>query len=329
MSVQPLVSVITPCYNGERYVIPFLESILAQDYRNFELIFVNDGSTDKTEEIALSYGEKIKARGASFVYIYQENAGQSAAVNQGLAIFSGDYMMWMDSDDIMYPNHLSEKVRFLEAHTEYDFVLAQGEVVTSEDLNKRVGVLKRTKPLGEDSLFADLIYEQNVVFCPGVIMARRSALLAAIPSRKCYPSREGQNWQLMLPLAYSGKCGYLEKILFKCVAHSDSHSRLRRGYTEQVKRRAGFEELINETIKRIDTMPCSEKDSWHQKVRIHTCRKKLMLAYRYSVFADIVNCRKELKRLGCALKFKDTFIWFCVRKIKQRFTNLIQHEKDR
>ena len=74
--MKPLVSIITPCYNGESYITCFLDSILYQTYPNIELWIVNDGSKDKTEEIILSYKSKFDDKGYKLNYIYQENAGQ-------------------------------------------------------------------------------------------------------------------------------------------------------------------------------------------------------------------------------------------------------------
>ena len=79
---KPLVSIITPCYNGETFLHRYFESILAQTYPNLELIFVNDGSTDKTEEIAMSYQKKLCEKGIRYIYLEQENAGQAAALNK-------------------------------------------------------------------------------------------------------------------------------------------------------------------------------------------------------------------------------------------------------
>ena len=70
---KPLVSIITPCYNGEAFLKRYFESILNQTYPNLELIFINDGSTDRTEEIALSYRERLEKRGITYIYEKQEN----------------------------------------------------------------------------------------------------------------------------------------------------------------------------------------------------------------------------------------------------------------
>lgn len=327
MQNEPLVSIITPCYNGEKYLEPYFESLLNQDYHNFEIIFVNDGSTDATEDIALRYGKLLNKRDIEFKYIFQENAGQAAAINRGLEIFSGDYLMWLDSDDVLYPNHLSEKVRFLEDNTDCGFVLVHGECVQWDKLDEAFSIIKRVKPEGRDNLFADLLNEHNVVFNPAVIMVRRNILLKAIPSRIIYTSRQGQNWQLMLPIAYVSKCGYLEKVLFKCVEHSNSHSRMRRSYSEWIERLEGFEELQIATVCNISAMSIEEKTKWCQYIKINIARKKLQMAYRFLKLTEINKLKKELVAQGGLIKISDTFMWFVASKIKARINRMFKLTK--
>ncbi len=113
------VSIISPCYNGASYLPHFLQSLSEQTYTNIEFIFVNDGSTDNSEQLFLDYKPRLEQKGWSVIYIKQENAGQAAALNKGLEIFSGDYLLWPDSDDILLPQHIEQKVSFMEAHPEY------------------------------------------------------------------------------------------------------------------------------------------------------------------------------------------------------------------
>lgn len=104
-----LVSIITPCYNGEKFVSRFLDSVLDQSYTNIELIVINDGSTDQTEQILKSYEIKFKEKGIKFIHLFQSNGGQSSAINKGLEIFSGEYLTWPDSDDILTPDAIEIK----------------------------------------------------------------------------------------------------------------------------------------------------------------------------------------------------------------------------
>jgi len=89
---NPLVSIIIPVYNGEDYMREAIDSALAQTYSNFEVLVINDGSTDRTEEIALSYGDKIR-------YFKKENGGVSSALNKGIKEMKGYYFSWLSHDD--------------------------------------------------------------------------------------------------------------------------------------------------------------------------------------------------------------------------------------
>lgn len=215
---QELVSIISPVYNGEKYIGNFLDSVLGQTYTDIELILIDDGSTDNTQEVVGNYIDKFNARQYKLEYIRQhENKGQAAAINVGLKVFSGTYMMWMDSDDILFPEAIEKKVGFLKNNPDIDFVLNKGEVVNYSDIDKPIGILERKHTEDDDRLFEDLLSERNVVFCPGTIMVRRDSIIKALPDLNIYESREGQNWQLMLPLAYTCKHGYLDEVLFKYV----------------------------------------------------------------------------------------------------------------
>jgi len=112
----PLVSVTVPTYNRWPLVAESIDSVLAQDYPNFEIIVVDDGSTDGTgEHIAATYGDRIE-------YIWQENQGAAAARNQGIRAARGEYIAFLDSDDTWLPGKLSSQVDALQAHPEAGFV---------------------------------------------------------------------------------------------------------------------------------------------------------------------------------------------------------------
>ena len=94
-----LVSLITPCYNGEKHIGRLLNSILEQTYPNIEHYVIDDGSTDNTADVIKSYIEKYEAKGYSLTYVFQNNSGQSVAINNGLKLIKGEYLLWPDSDD--------------------------------------------------------------------------------------------------------------------------------------------------------------------------------------------------------------------------------------
>ena len=106
------VSVIVPCYNQAQFLAETLDSVLAQTHENWECIIVNDGSTDNTETVAKEYCDRDKR----FVYHKKENGGLSSARNAGLDIVQGDYVQFLDSDDILLPHKFEYQIRMMETN---------------------------------------------------------------------------------------------------------------------------------------------------------------------------------------------------------------------
>lgn len=103
----PLVSVIVPIYNGEPYIENCIASILSQNYKNIEIIIVNDGSTDKSEEICLGLAEK----NSCIRYFYQKNGGVAVARNFGISVANGQYIAFVDCDDTIEPPIYTKMLR--------------------------------------------------------------------------------------------------------------------------------------------------------------------------------------------------------------------------
>ena len=108
------VCVIVPTYNRAHFLGEAIESILDQTRPPAEVIVVDDGSTDKTSEVAKSYGDRIR-------YIRKENGGKPAAVNLALSLAQSDYVIIADDDDIMYPSALAHLLAPLERDSRLDF----------------------------------------------------------------------------------------------------------------------------------------------------------------------------------------------------------------
>jgi glycosyltransferase involved in cell wall biosynthesis len=98
---EPLISVIVPCYNHAHYLQDALDSVLAQNYRNWECVIVNDGSPDNTGEVAAKY----TAADPRFIYISQTNAGLASARNAGIKASHGEFIFPLDSDDKIHPGY--------------------------------------------------------------------------------------------------------------------------------------------------------------------------------------------------------------------------------
>jgi len=125
---RPLISVIIPTFNSVSYISEAVNSVLSQTYSPVELIVINDGSTDSTREILASIQ-------APFQYIYQANGGTGAARNAGVEASSGDFLAFLDSDDIWLSDKLQRQMEVFEQNPETDVVYGQAMQFCSPELN--------------------------------------------------------------------------------------------------------------------------------------------------------------------------------------------------
>jgi glycosyltransferase involved in cell wall biosynthesis len=114
---MPKVSVVIPTYNRADYILESIESVFSQTFTDYEIIIVDDGSTDDTWEILQPLIDNGKV-----LYIYQENSNKSAARNLGITKSSGKYIAFLDSDDVFLPTKLEKQVSYLDQNPEVGFV---------------------------------------------------------------------------------------------------------------------------------------------------------------------------------------------------------------
>jgi len=125
MASLPLVSIIIPCYNGERFVAEAIESALAQTYPHKEVIVIDDGSTDNSLEVIKSFGDKIR-------WETGPNRGGCAARNRGIELARGELIQFLDADDILHPQKLERQVTFMLEGC-YDWTICWGGVIPPDD----------------------------------------------------------------------------------------------------------------------------------------------------------------------------------------------------
>ncbi len=282
----PLVSVITPCYNGEAYLDRYFESILRQTYPNIELIFVNDGSTDRTEEIALSYRDRLAARGIRFVYVAQENKGLAGAVNAGLERFSGVYLTWPDSDDWMMPDCIEKKVAYLEAHPEKGIVQCQANIVNEDAPDRIVGVFKR-QDINRGDIFEDLVFGRDVYYAPLGWMVRSSAYFSEHATRTIRDDYDvGQDWQILIPIAYKYECGFIPEPLAYYLVRKSSHSRRESSYADLVYKTVRQTKTLKSILTELD-MPEETRQAYLERLDLSYAKRRLQLAMRYHQKDDL------------------------------------------
>jgi hypothetical protein len=127
----PRVSVIIPVYNGTNYLAEAIDSVLAQDYTSYELIVVDDGSTDGTWPLIQSYGSRVRG-------IRQENGGTSTALNRGIEEARGEYIAWLSHDDLFLPHKLERQMALLESSPEFSGCYSDYSIINSESVELRV-----------------------------------------------------------------------------------------------------------------------------------------------------------------------------------------------
>ncbi|MGQ9509114.1 MAG: glycosyltransferase family 2 protein [Thermodesulfobacteriota bacterium] len=159
---MPKVSVIIPTYNRFSMVKEAIDSVLAQDFEDFELIVVDDGSTDGTFEALRGYGEKIK------LLQHAQNRGVSAARNTGILRSKGKYIAFLDSDDLWLKRKLAIQTNFLEENPQYP-------ICYTDEIWIRRG--KRVNPMKKHSKYSGWIFEKCLPLCiisPSSAMMRRT-----------------------------------------------------------------------------------------------------------------------------------------------------------
>lgn len=247
--MRPLVSVISPCYNGERYVERMLESILCQSYENLELICVDDGSTDRTAQIIMGHQQKFGQAGKMLRYIRQEHQGQAAALNYGLKHISGEYLSWIDCDDLLTQDSVEKKVHALDAHPECGIVTSDLYLVDEGDICHPVQI--------KGEVFGRLNYQPKQFFLTlsGMSLMECHCHMIRVkdfkridPKMEISKCRAGQNYQMLLPMYYFYDRFFIDEPLAYYVIRKDSHYHSPRTYEEEQKRLEQLLDMLEETF---------------------------------------------------------------------------------
>lgn len=259
------VSIITPCYNGQTHLEPYIKGLLSQTYQNVEYIFVNDGSNDQTEEIILSFQKRFQEKGWKFKYIKQENAGQAAAINQGLKIMSGEFFCCVDSDDILYPTYIEEMSNCLKQNPNFAICFPWAELC-DEKTGNIIRQYKRKIPKRvQDNLFDNLVLETNEIHF-AAWMVRTKYFKEIYKNCQIYQGLSGQNAQVILPLIYNYNFGYVEKILYRAIARESSDSN---GLSNEdlINKTYSWEDIYLKTLRFIPNMPDYEKAYYFREIK--------------------------------------------------------------
>ncbi len=192
----------------------------------------------------------------------------------------------------MYPDCIEEKVKFLLEHPDKSMVYCKTEVVSEYDLDTVTNTFLR-RNLANEYIFDDLVFSNDIYYMPIGYMVKSHILLKSLPNRKIYEGRAGQNWQLLLPVAYKNKCGFIKKALGKYVERSDSHSHSESNSTKaNIKRLYEYEDVLKNSLPTI--MTDFENKQYRKRIEALFSIKIFNLAY---FDGDSKTVKKEYQRL--------------------------------
>ncbi|NIJ45447.1 glycosyltransferase involved in cell wall biosynthesis [Wenyingzhuangia heitensis] len=161
---QPLVSIITPCYNSEKFITETIHSVLNQTYQNWELLITDDGSIDNSISIIQSFADKDDR-----IQLYTiKNGGAAVARNHSIKLSNGDYIAFLDSDDVWSPQKLEKQIDFMEINN-YPISYTSYQRMTEDSvlLNQTVIVLQRVNykdMLGANKIGClTAVYNKNIL----------------------------------------------------------------------------------------------------------------------------------------------------------------------
>ncbi len=233
---RPSVSVILPTYNRARFLSRAFEAIAAQSFHDWELIVVDDGSSDDTSEVVAELAGQIRQ---AVRYHYQENRGCEAARNSGLDLARGSYIAPADSDDLWLPHHLEDCVAALEANPDVDWVygsarrvdLASGAVLTPStfyvDGRPRPFLRLRTRASGRLRIIEDPATIECMIlhglYCGAQVSVIRNRVFESVR----YPGRHrvGEDQTIVVQALAAGfRFGYLDDVHVIYQVHEDNLS---------------------------------------------------------------------------------------------------------
>jgi len=221
-----LVSIVLPVYNGEDYVREAIASVLAQTYSHFELILVNDGSTDSTAEII----DKYRRRDSRVVVIHQENQKLPEALNRGFAVARGQFLTWTSADNNLKPDFLALLIADLQARPRVDMIYADYDVIDEHDRllenSDWCRVLQDPPGSGHIRLLYDTsilnLVDGNYIGCAFLYRDRVAALIG--PYDKSKFSWEDYDFFMRVNECLTLRHAAFEKALYEYRIHGESLS---------------------------------------------------------------------------------------------------------
>lgn len=297
---QPLVSILLPCCNAAGTLARAVRGVIRQSHRPVELIVIDDGSTDGTGALLESLEPEIRAAGVRMSCVRQQNRGLGGAICAGLAHVTGEYLAWVDADDELLPESVALRVGFLEEHPEYGSVTSDAWLVEEGNWDRPLGRLVHNPAENRrEDQFLPMLLGRSV-FCCGCHLVRTEVFRRSNGGMEIYPSRHGQNWQMLLPVYYGSKHAYLDEPLYRCRVNGPGMTDRIRSLDLRGKKRLRREyvRIVRHTLGRIRGMKPAESRRYLRLFRLHMADLDLDDAVQSGKAWEILRCRVKRKLLA-------------------------------
>lgn len=282
MKANPFFSVILPTFNRAAQISNAIESVLTQSYNNWELIIIDDGSTDNTEQIVRSYvDDKI-------IYLYQENAERSAARNKGIELASGSYICFVDSDDFYFPDHLKFLLEFLSTHNFPEAIVYTGAYNESNEI---ISVPEQLYYTSSNALEHVVL---NIIGTPQVCIHRNILLKYKFRN----DLNVGEDMELWLRILLEYPLFYTEKITLGIGIHEGRTVNVKKGNVYK-KTLASFRISISDKRIRLKIRKKIRygfiSDCYLGMAKFYLYKKSRIMAAILIIFSIIINPSTQLK----------------------------------
>lgn len=295
---EPLITIITAAYNGEKYIRRLLDSVLQQSYCHIEHIVVDDGSSDSTPSIIKEYQKKYsdKHSGLSLVFISETNGGVAKATETALRAMTGDYFFWEDQDDWLLPDFVSRMAKEAEHHPKCGLVRGNGMSVV-EGNPDAAPIYWSQLPNGHIDVHPDVFYEmlklaagEKNTFFYGKTMVRSSDLRKVLPSLSLNHAHYGQEPQILLPMYLSFDCCFMSDPLAVYLRRPDSTT-VQGNATTLEKYEFMSLDISNNFVKVLEPLQFENKKKWIKKIQRKWYRE---LFFRFLLCGNFAQAKKYL-----------------------------------
>lgn len=247
---QPLVSVIMPLYNAETYLREAIDSILAQSYPHFELLILNDGSSDASEAICLSYQDpRIR-------YHFHQNIGLAGTLNKGLELSTGKYIARQDQDDIAHKDRFEKQVAYLESHPKVLLLGTRANVFSDTQ-----AFIKQHNHATHPALLKfDLLFDNPFVHSTVMFRKKDIDLIGGYNTDRSY----FEDYDLWSRFAQKGDVANLPDVLLEYRHHEKGLSKSTNYFKEDA--------VLSQSLLNMEHLTGKKKDVYHELAALYHWR---------------------------------------------------------